>query len=251
MHNSPLKPRIQITPKPRPAIQRLPKRIPLQMTLINGFRARNGGILLCADRQEDDGYSKTEIDKIYSITTDFKAFQLFIAGSGPSEIISKAKEHIHRSLLLADRGNDILGEHQTRIEGSLRYIYKEYSSVLNRQSMGLIIVVAPRSPNTVPRMYSTVEYRLYYQNLYCAHGTGKPISDYLADRLYKEGMDRNTLALLGAFILRETERKASGVGMGFDMVLIDDGKKGCHHLGWNTIKKIQSDIPLLSDTVFP
>ena len=110
-------------PHPAPKISRLPKRIP-QMTLINAFRARNGGILLCADREEIDWCSKAEVDKIYPITTDLKACAVFIAGAGPSEIIGKAKDNIHKTLLQADRGrNDVLAEHQTLIEGSLRQIY--------------------------------------------------------------------------------------------------------------------------------
>jgi 20S proteasome alpha/beta subunit len=222
------------------------------MTLINAFRARHGGILLCADRQEDDGYSKNEIDKIYEITTDLKPCEVFIAGAGPSEIIAKAKEHIHTSLVSADRGgNDVLAEHQTRIEGSLRYIYKEYGDVLRKCPMGLIIVIAPRTPSHAPRMYSTVEYRLHSQDLYCADGSGKPISDYFADHLYKDGMDKSALSLVAAFILREVERKAVGVGMGFDMVFIHDGNQGRQYLGRDTIKKLQGDIPPLSEAVFP
>jgi len=201
---------------PKPIFKRLPKRRPLQMTLTNAFRARNGGVLLCADREENDGYARTEVDKIYPITTDFKTCEVFISGAGPSEILRKAKEHIHRSLIQAERGNsNVLAEHQSLIEGSLRLIYEEYATVLANESMGLIIVVAPRVP-APPILYSTVEYRLDSQRLYCAHGSGRPISDYLADRLYKEGMDNNLLKLLAVFIFREAERKAAGVGMGND-----------------------------------
>src|SRR6266436_8926054 len=92
-------------PCPVPKPVRLPKRRPHRMTLTNAFRARNGGVLLCADREENDGYAKTEIDKIYAITTDLKTCEVFISGAGPSDIIRKAKEHIRRSLIQADRGN--------------------------------------------------------------------------------------------------------------------------------------------------
>lgn len=221
------------------------------MTLINAFRARHGGILLCADRQEDDGFAKTEVDKIYEIPTDLHACELFIAGAGPSEIIAKAKERIHRSLVTADRGgNDVLAEHQTLIEGSLRHLYEEYDEVLAKDPMGLIVVVAPRARGVSPIMYSTVEYRLHSQDLYCAHGSGRPISDYFADRLYKDGMDKSALSLIAAFILREAERKASGVGMGFDMVFIHDGNTARQYLGRDTIKKLQSDIPPVSEGLF-
>jgi len=249
--NSPLpKPHPTIS---RPKLKRLPERKPRRMsTLTNAFRARNGGVLLCADREETDGYSKTEVDKIYPITTDLKTCEVFISGAGPSEIIRKCNEHIHRTLILADRGNnDVLAEHQTLIEGSLRHIYEEYATVLANSPMGLIIVVAPRA-TVPPVLYSTVEYRLDPQRLYCAHGTGSPISDYLADRLYKEGMDNNLLKLLAAFIFREAERKASGVGMGNDMWLIHDGGQPCREgLGWDDIEQMKKDIPQLAESVYP
>lgn len=221
------------------------------MTLTNAFRARNGGVLLCADREEDDGYAKTEVDKIYPITTDLKTCEVFISGAGPSEILRKAKERIHGSLVAADRGNNnVLAEHQSLIEGSLRHIYEEYATVLANESMGLIIVVAPRVP-APPILYSTVEYRLDSQRLYCAHGSGRPISDYLADRLYKDGMDNNLLKLLAVFIFREAERKASGVGMGNDMWLIHDGGQSCREgLGWDNVEQMKKDIPQLAETVY-
>jgi hypothetical protein len=221
------------------------------MTLINAFRARDGGVLLCADREEDDGYAKTEVDKIYPITTDFRTCQIFISGAGPSEIIRKAKEHIHRTLIVANRGNnDVLAEHQSLIEGSLRLLYEEYATVLANDPMGLIIVVAPNVP-VPPILYSTVEYRLDSQRLYCAHGSGRPISDYLADRLYKEGMDNNLLKLLAIFIFREAERKASGVGMGNDMWLIHDGGQSCREgVGDDHIEQMKRDIPQLSESLY-
>ena len=245
----PPKPPRPIIPHPKP--QRLPKRRLPKMTLTNAFRARNGGVLLCADREETDGYSKTEVDKIYPITTDLRTCQVFISGAGPSEILRKAKEHIHRSLIQAERGNkDVLAKHQSLIEDSLRQIYKKYATVLANDSMGLIIVVAPNVP-APPILYSTVEYRLDSQRLYCAHGSGRPISDYLADRLYQEDMDNNFLKLLAVFIFREAERKASGVGMGNDMWLIhDSGQSHREGLGDDIIEQMKKDIPPLSESVY-
>jgi len=37
------------------------------VTLVAAFRSGNGGILLCADREENEGYAKREVDKIYHI----------------------------------------------------------------------------------------------------------------------------------------------------------------------------------------
>jgi hypothetical protein len=125
---------IRTLPRPHPdhpkqlKIERLPKR--KAMTLVAAFRARKGGILLCSDRKEDDGYGQKEIDKIYYIQP-LMACQIYIAGSGPSEIIKKANEKIHQSFLLAEKDNkNVLAEHCSIIESSLQEIYNQYPDVL-------------------------------------------------------------------------------------------------------------------------
>jgi hypothetical protein len=226
------------------------------MTLVNAFRARNGGILLCADREEHEWYSKNEIEKIYPITTDLKSCAVFITGAGPSEIIGKAYENVHKTLLQADRGKyDVVAEHQTLIEGSLRQLYKDYKSVLAKEPMGLIVVIAPRDvrlrTTPPPLLYTTVEWRLRSQQTYCAHGSGKAISDYLTDRLYVHGMTNNLLKLLAIFIFREAERKAVGVGMGNDMWLIhESGQTSREGIGWDTVERMKKEIPNLADSLY-
>jgi hypothetical protein len=86
-----------------------PKRLPERkrgMTLVAAFRCRNDGILLCADREENDGYLKRDIDKIYRFP--LSQYHVFITGAGASTIILRACEKIHQRLSLADaNGVDI------------------------------------------------------------------------------------------------------------------------------------------------
>jgi 20S proteasome alpha/beta subunit len=223
------------------------------MTLVAAFRARQGGVLLCADRKEEEGYTQREIDKIYYIQ-ELHAFQVFIAGAGPTTIIKKANEYIHKALLNAesDRKTDILTHHCACIESSLKAIYSEYKEELDELPMGLIIVVAPRVSGSAPIFYKTDKSVLSIEPLYCAHGSGRIISDYLQDRLYRHGMHNNALALLAAFIFREAERKASGVGLGTDMVFINEGGQASRcELGWDTVTQLQADIPPLMNAIYP
>src|SRR5271165_6867460 len=90
---------------PRPKVERLPRR-PHPMTLIAAFRCRNNGVLLCADREINDGVSKREVEKIYRIL--LKGCEIFIAGAGTSwDSITKAYAEIHESLhLAAEKGAD-------------------------------------------------------------------------------------------------------------------------------------------------
>jgi hypothetical protein len=184
-----------IVPHPKP--QRLPKRKP--MTLVAAFRARDNGILLCSDRKEEEGYTQREIDKVYYIQ-ELHAFQVFIAGAGPTTIIKKANEAIHLSLrnAEADTKTNLLAEHCFYIESSLKAIYSEYREELDEIPMGLIIVIAPRIPNSIPILYRTDRSILSAELTYCLHGNGRMISDYLADRLYKHGMSNNALVLLAS-----------------------------------------------------
>jgi 20S proteasome alpha/beta subunit len=84
---------------------------------------------------------------------------------------------------------------------------------------------------------------------YAAHGSGKTICDYYADRLYKHGLQDIPLISLAAFILREAEESASGVGLGNDMLLIHpNGVRSEFHT--DSIRQIQAGIPSLKDAIY-
>jgi len=48
---------IALEPQPQPLLKPKAKRFPMRkwMTLVAGFRCRNGGVLLCSDREEIEG----------------------------------------------------------------------------------------------------------------------------------------------------------------------------------------------------
>jgi hypothetical protein len=56
---------------------------------------------------------------------------------------------------------------------------------------------------------------------------------------------------LAAFIFRETGESASGVGLGCDMVMIQETGKTLETFGPDAIKKVESGIPCLSDSLYP
>ncbi len=125
------------------------------MTLIAALRCRQGGILVCADREENDGCGKREVDKIYRIC-EFIPCEFFIAGSGPGNVIRLANEEIHESLKAASKaGEDVLVEHRGILEQSLNTIYSKFGKVLKPEPMNLIVVVAQRQLGTVPLLYQT------------------------------------------------------------------------------------------------
>jgi 20S proteasome alpha/beta subunit len=221
------------------------------MTLVAAFRCANGGVLLCADKQEDDGIAKREVDKIYRIQAG--GCYVFIAGAGPSSVIQAAQTEIHTELLRAVQNGpiDMLRQHRGIIEGCLRSIHKLYGSNIKPWPMELLIVFQVIAPGMAPILYRTEKALMIHEPFYAAYGSGKTISDYFADRLHRDRhLNKPSLMAVAGFILREAERSASGVGLGGDMVFIRGGTAEYQLLGPDSVKELQDAIPALSDAIW-
>lgn len=220
------------------------------MTLVVAFRCSKGGILLCADREENDGYSRREVDKIYRF--NFVHCQVFLAGAGPSGVVIKASADIYQALHKAEMdGVDVVQDHQDVIEAALRQFHKQYAANLKAGYLDLIIVVAPLAQSRAPMIYRTELAMMVPEPFYCAYGSGKPICDYFADRLYEYGrLDKDSMKIMGAFILREAEKASAGVGLGNDMWFIHEGDKSVHLISKGVVKEIQDAIPSLAESLW-
>jgi hypothetical protein len=143
---------------------------------------------------------------------------------------------------------DILAEHHFLIEWTLKEIHIKHKQDLKNISLGLLIVIAPRKFNSIPILYRTERSTLVPEGEYAAHGSGKSLSDYFADRLYKHGQHDEYLAVLASFIFREAEKSVSGIGLGNDMVFIyPNGLR--KELHTESISEIQAGIPSLADAI--
>jgi 20S proteasome alpha/beta subunit len=217
------------------------------MTLIAAFRASKGGVLLCSDRQEDDGISKKSIDKIYHVK-NLKSCDVFMAGAGPSGPLKNTFTEIHNLLKREeDNGVEVAWVHHETIEAALKAIYGRYNDALQNYPMNLIVVVAPRAKNYRPMLYGTDGIVLSPESRYLAHGSGKPIADYLTGRLYADDLMTKWLLAVAAFILREASSSSSGVGLGSDMVLISNGGVGRRELTPESVSQIERTLPPLAE----
>jgi 20S proteasome alpha/beta subunit len=245
-----------ILPKPPPVI---PERLKTAqrgkqggfMTLAAAFRGPKGGIVLCADREwSDAGITKRETEKIYWVD-NLKSCEVFLAASGPDAPVLRAYSKIPEALYkVEESGRDALLEHQEIIETELLRIDKQFARLLGQWPMSLLIVVAPRSIDKVPMLYWADGPALNANAYYHAIGSGKPIADYLADRLYEHG--RHTMrevATIAAFILREAAASSLGVGMGANMAFIHEGEKAIGNIPPPVIKQMQDGIPPLADAI--
>jgi 20S proteasome alpha/beta subunit len=220
------------------------------MTLVAAFRCPKGGIMLCADREENDGYTRREVQKIYETT--LHSCQVFTAGSGPSGLAINAQSEIANAIARDhENGVDVLAEHKRIIEGVLRDIHKRYKAHLKSGNLELLIVVAPLVGPHVPLLYRTEWDMLVASPSYAAAGSGKAIADYLADRLYEHGrLDKDSLKVVGAFILREAEKAAAGVGMGGEIHFIHEGGRQVETLFPDAVKAIQDCLPGLGESLW-
>jgi 20S proteasome alpha/beta subunit len=221
------------------------------MTLAAAFRGPNGGILLCSDQEWNDaGVSKRQMNKNYRIS-GLRSCDVFIAGAGLDTAIIKACAEIHKTLVQSENnGTDILIEHETLFREQLQQIYVDFSDGLKEWGMYLLIVIAPRSANNAPMLYRTDGHILVPEPYYYSVGSGKPVADYLADRLYEPGrLRKRELVTLAAFISREAGESSIGVGLGANMVFIHEGDKAMHFMGPGAVKQMQDGIPSLKDAI--
>jgi hypothetical protein len=230
------------------------------MTFIAAFRCSDGGVLLCADREENDNCAKRDVNKIYRILLN--SCEIFIAGSGPTNVIEAVQERIHSDLIKAishesdkkDESDkiDIVAQHRSLINTSLESTYDSYKDDLNYLPMNLVVVVRPYAPGTAPIVYGTEKSKLEPKPEYVSFGTGKFISDYFVDRLKYDCLrfDKPNLMLLAAFIFWEAHNSASFVGPNVDMVYFYGASKTRQELGPDCVKELQAGIPSLSDAIF-
>ena len=148
------------------------------------------------------------------------------------------------------QGIDVLEEHRSIFESTLTGIHKQFSKLLKQWPISFLIVVAPRALDKVPSFYWTDGPALIPEAFYYAVGSGKPVADYLADRLYEFGkLDKRSLVAVAAFILREASESSPGAGMGANMVFIHEAEKVMHFIPPGAVKLIQEGIPSLSEAI--
>jgi 20S proteasome alpha/beta subunit len=218
------------------------------MTLIAAFRASAGGILLCADREENDGFAKRDVSKISRWSN--RQFQMFIAGAGSTAIIKKTQDACELAMNKAvQEGADIEAQHHEILERALEATYARYVKD-ERDQIALLIVAAVEKEPRVPFLYRSQSTMLIREEFYAAEGSGKFISDFLADRMYSYVLGKPQLLLLASFIFREAGEAVSGVGLGAEMVLIYNGDRSMQFYGPGNIRDLQAGIPKLAASIY-
>ena len=176
---------------------------------------------------------------------------VWLVGSGHGDLIRKFQSKLHGSLISAvGTGCDVYDDHETLIQTELASFHQQWGAEIKKYGLDFIIVVSPYRPTRVPILYKTNKTALVPSPEYCAVGTGKPISDYLSDRLFEYGrLESRATGILAAFVLREAQHSASGAGLGADMVFIHESGKSLYFIPPAKVKELEECIPPLGECI--
>lgn len=221
------------------------------MTLIASFRCSDGGVLLCADREQLGQVAKRSVDKIFRILCNQGMF--LIAGAGRASIVDNTFARLETAIKTADVNNiNLFDKHQDVIGTVLHGIHEEFIWGKHDEytrAIKLIVVASFVSPNPAPVVYGTDEEILYPHQLYGCAGVGQDLAYYFADKLYNEHLSGEGAALLAAFIFREVSHSVAGVGLGTDMQFLAAKGQRWIRIPSNKVQELESGIPNIEKAI--
>jgi hypothetical protein len=216
------------------------------MTLVAGFRCLDGGILMCADREESGDGTKRSVDKLWERRYDNAHF--VIGASGTSVILANLFERLEEQLVR--NASTLQNEHRKIIGGVLRSIHKDFREFKEWQEM---VVAASfyrdvRTPVT-SFLYGTVANALEPVPDYVCAGVGKAMAGYFCRELYERWPNRRSASVLAAFVFREVGNHVLGVGRGTDMIYMAVQQRLIHHIPHSDVKELEDAIPTLKEVL--
>jgi hypothetical protein len=152
------------------------------VTIVAGFVSTDG-LLLCADREERDGTSKKDVNKVLCMAGD--DWHVAIGGAGPSAIIELAFKRLRKRFESIEDEAGIQSEHEEILRNELFNLHEQYvwpSKQVDYRFSLLVGINLKRSKQTF--LYRTQEYIPEPVQTFCCIGIGADLANYFADRLY-------------------------------------------------------------------
>jgi 20S proteasome alpha/beta subunit len=237
-------------PLPKPLPHPKPKRLlkgRKPMTLIAGFRCTDGGILMCADREESGDGTKRSVDKLKELRLADADF--VFAASGSAIIVTNLYQRLEEALRANE--DDLLASHVSVISGVLRSIHKEFREFKEWEE--LVIAAAFYQDTTIPIasfLYSTYGNYLRPEQHFVCKGGGKDLAGYFFHRLFNPWPDRRRSVIVAAFVFREVEDHVEGVGRGTDIKYMATHKRLIQTVPHGDVKALEDAIPSIKDVLF-
>jgi 20S proteasome alpha/beta subunit len=225
--------------KPRPVSKRK------DVTIVAGFNYKNG-ILICGDREESRGASKTAVEKVVTIHAD--PFNLTVATAGSSAVgelaLRRLRETFFRQWFSSNQNvSFILDKHEQIIIDVLTKIHEDHvwNNPVTDHRIQLIIGISFRELHR-QLLYLTQDNILQLTDRYCCAGYGEDLCIYFAEHLYRKELTKDEMILLASFIFREVNATRQFCGKGTDMALLRSGELGLH-IHPVGVESIQRNIP--------
>lgn len=217
------------------------------MTLIAGFRCADGGILMCADREESGDGTKRSVCKLREWMCNDAHF--IFGASGTAAVIANLYSRLEDAL--AANEHDLLHSHVAVISEVLRSVHKDFKEFKEWEEM--VIAASFYRDVSIPVasfLYGTVGNALEPQAEYVCKGGGKDLARYFFHRLFNPWPDRRRAIIVSAFVFREVEDHVEGVGRGTDIKYFATQQRLVQTVPHNDVKSLEDAIPSLKDALF-
>jgi len=209
------------------------------MTLIAGFRCRDG-LILCADTQETiSGYTKLNTDKIRGLM--YTGGCINVAGAGDADLIEMAVDRLVDHFLLDDCQVTDWRRTQREIEGVLVPLFEDQArrnSFLpseERPWSDLLIAYRAEDGKELLKISGTKVRRV--RAAQCL-GTGMILANSLVSELFDQNMTMKQAGLLAIYAVFRAKRYVDGVGGNTDILFIGD--YGLTRIPTSDVQRIES-----------
>jgi len=203
------------------------------VTIIAGFRCSDG-IVVCADTQETiSSISKRNVPKLRfepSNHLPFSGDDLAVAFCGASDngpFIDKVVDNAWKQAKL----HSSLDEVCSAIEQSIKDTYEEYGRIYQPGYCPQAELIYGVKIHGHSKLFSALGPAVNEKDTYCSGGAGYYMADFLAGRMYSDGLDIHQCIILAAYILFQAKEHVDGCGGDSQIaVLREDASSGCLEL---------------------
>lgn len=206
-------------PKPPSMAKKKPQRLPRReaVTMIAGFKSQQG-IVLCADTQETIGHYKRHVQKlrvepsmsVIAVREHLGGSDLAMGfcGAGEGPFTDKLGE---RAWLEAQKGA-CLDEVCSRVETGIKTVYQEFGQIYQPglcPSSEFIFGIKMKGES---RLFTADGPVVNETNGYTSRGAGYYMADFLAARMYQNGLSLYQCIVIAAYVLAQAKQHVDGCG---------------------------------------
>jgi hypothetical protein len=216
------------------------------VTIVAGFRSYEG-IVVCADTQETvNNLSKRNVPKLifqpveeYGETQALSANDLAVAFCGAADngpFVDKLVENAWEDMQVGTS----LDEACTLIETSIKRTYKEYGQIFQTGYCPSADLIYGVKMSGASKLFSANGPIVIERTMHYSGGAGYYMADFLASRMYHDGMNLRQCVILAAYILFQAREHVDGCGGDSQIAILrNDGVSGkVDYLSIDTINKM-------------